>query len=511
VFQEKAYHTVTEDNATGQVIAEERGYQSGHYFVDKIVLVQENQENPLYSLYSYTPERTGIGFGAAQFDYRITDGNKDNPRWSEEATLYFEIYTASDQAPPVLMVGDAVGYEDSQIRIPITVYQNANPNEETISVTIKQSGSAQDLGVTFSSGTFHDDGFFGKWTFTLEEVQAPVYLTPAKDFYGNLEFHVSVTRTNNTTLVSTTTGSFIDVTVENVQDNPIAVDDHYTMMEDTVFTSSSNGVLLNDSDVDGDMLSIHSMDTLSFAGGRIKRSGSGGFIYTPPVGFFGEDYFEYVLSDKALNQDVGTVYISVSSVDDAFVLGNDYYTLSEDTVHNIDSYKLLSNDSDASTYNLSVDHVDVESAVGGTVQMGGDGWIRFTPDPHFYGEASYDYIVSDKYGDQETSTVYLTVTAKNDAPIALDNSYTMTPGGSFTGNLKAFEWDKGNSGVTYSVASDTSEATLSIESNGFFTYTADPNNPFIGIDQFRFTATDSDNASSEGIIRVITEALETPL
>ncbi|MGN7614665.1 Ig-like domain-containing protein, partial [Magnetococcales bacterium HHB-1] len=85
------------------------------------------------------------------------------------------------------------------------------------------------------------------------------------------------------------------------------------------------------------------------------------------------------------------------------------------------------------------------------------------------------------------------------------------PGGSFTGNLKAFEWDKGNSGVTYSVASDTSEATLSIESNGFFTYTADPNNPFIGIDQFRFTATDSDNASSEGIIRVITEALETPL
>ena len=69
-------------------------------------------------------------------------------------------------------------------------------------------------------------------------------------------------------------------------------------------------VLANDSDPDGDGLTVASFDGASARGGTIVRSG-GALAYTPAAGFFGTDTFDYVVSDGGAT-DVGRVTVTVS-------------------------------------------------------------------------------------------------------------------------------------------------------------------------------------------------------
>jgi Ca2+-binding RTX toxin-like protein len=82
--------------------------------------------------------------------------------------------------------------------------------------------------------------------------------------------------------------------------------------------------------------------------------------------------------------------------------------------------QLLANDSDADGDELVV--TGVGNAVGGTVALGIEGVITFTPATGYSGPASFDYTISDGNGGTSTATVYLTVNPENDAPTAPHDS-----------------------------------------------------------------------------------------
>jgi len=123
-----------------------------------------------------------------------------------------------------------------------------------------------------------------------------------------------------------------------------------------------------------------------------------------------------VVSDGVIDSPVATTLISVSVVNDAPVAGPDgIFSFNEDTVFSIPAATLLLNDSDPEGDALSV--VSVQGALNGSVVLGGDNIVRFTPDLAYSGPASFTYTVMDANGAVDTQTVSLQVLFLNDAPI----------------------------------------------------------------------------------------------
>jgi len=72
--------------------------------------------------------------------------------------------------------------------------------------------------------------------------------------------------------------------------------------------------LINDSDVDGDSVSVSSAGSTSVNGGRVTVNTDGSFVYTPPSGFNGTDKFTYTVSDGTGLTATGTTSVSVSDM-----------------------------------------------------------------------------------------------------------------------------------------------------------------------------------------------------
>ena len=89
---------------------------------------------------------------------------------------------------------------------------------------------------------------------------------------------------------------------------PNAVDDAATTAPGTAVTID---VLANDSDADGDPLSVDSVDDP--ANGAAAINGDGTLTYTPDAGFTGSDVFDYTVSDGE-DDDTATVTVLVSAV-----------------------------------------------------------------------------------------------------------------------------------------------------------------------------------------------------
>nr|MBC8371689.1 SUMF1/EgtB/PvdO family nonheme iron enzyme [Planctomycetota bacterium] len=105
-----------------------------------------------------------------------------------------------------------------------------------------------------------------------------------------------------------TTTNMVPITIQTQPNNPpVAVDDSASVIEGTIVTID---VLSNDSDPDGDALSIYSVTapangTASIVGGLVD--------YAPALGFVGSDSFTYVVEDIHGGQDTGTVLLDVTS------------------------------------------------------------------------------------------------------------------------------------------------------------------------------------------------------
>jgi VCBS repeat-containing protein len=96
---------------------------------------------------------------------------------------------------------------------------------------------------------------------------------------------------------------------------PVAGSDSVTTSEDTTITFN---VLTNDSDADGDALTITGHTAVSH--GSLVNNGNGSFTYTPAANINGGDGFTYTITDGKGRTSTTTVSITVSAVNDAPVL-----------------------------------------------------------------------------------------------------------------------------------------------------------------------------------------------
>jgi cysteine-rich repeat protein len=235
--------------------------------------------------------------------------------------------------------------------------------------------------------------------------------TPAPDYNGPDQFFVTVSDGELPVLIR------VDVTVTAANDAPVAAADALAADEDTVLTIATSSLLANDTDVDGDPLTITAVDGASH--GTVALAGAG-ITFTPPVDFLGTATFTYTLSDGTAT-DTATVTVAVGGINDAPVAVADAVTATEDTALVIPAADLLANDTDVDGQTLTI--TAVAEPVGGTVALDGTA-VTFTPTPDFNGAGSFTYTITDG-ADEATATVTVTIAAVNDPPVAVADAVSI--------------------------------------------------------------------------------------
>ncbi len=289
------------------------------------------------------------------------------------------------------------------------------------------------------------------------------------------------------------------INVSAGNDAPVAVDDSLNASEDTPVTYAAADLLGNDSDVDGDTLTIASVTAGS--GGTVVLNGDGTVTFTPDAAFVGAATFTYSITDGALTSNTATVTVNVGAVNHAPVAFNDLLATSRDTVAIFSAAQLLDNDSDMDGDTLVI--ASVSSGTGGSVVLNGDGTVIFTPDTNFVGQASFTYTVTDGAQTSNTATVTVNVTAVNDAPVALDDVRSASEDSPVTFSAaQLLGNDSDANGDSLAIASVSSGAggSVVLNPNGSVTFTPDAN--FQGPATFSYQVTDGELASNVATVTV---------
>ena len=100
----------------------------------------------------------------------------------------------------------------------------------------------------------------------------------------------------------------VNVTINPVNDAPVAVNDSVTTMQGTAV---SGNVLTNDTDAENHGLTVTGYDAVSANGATVVFDDNGNYTYTPATGFFGADSFTYTISDGNGGTDTATVDVTV--------------------------------------------------------------------------------------------------------------------------------------------------------------------------------------------------------
>ena len=127
--------------------------------------------------------------------------------------------------------------------------------------------------------------------------------TPEPDFFGLDSFSY---RDDSGTLSS------IRLSIESVNDLPIATTDTFSVVRGAEITRSAPGVLANDSDIESSTLTATLVSGATQ--GTLEFSDDGSFSYTPNADFSGHDSFSYHVSDGTADSETATVNITLPNI-----------------------------------------------------------------------------------------------------------------------------------------------------------------------------------------------------
>ncbi|WP_171060576.1 Ig-like domain-containing protein [Poseidonocella sp. HB161398] len=242
---------------------------------------------------------------------------------------------------------------------------------------------------------------------------------------------------------------------------PVAADDYLQTGAGVALAIAASDLLANDSDPDGDLLSLASY-TQPAHGTLAAGPQPGDLVYTPAAGFSGIDSFTYAASDGSREAAAAVLVSVMAAGNTAPVARADAVATSEDMVLRFDP---AANDSDAEGDALAV--FSVGAAAHGAVVLNADGTVSYTPDADYAGPDSFGYAVADGRGGLSTGMVDVAVTAVNDPPSAADAAFAIdddAPEGSVAGRIGAS--DPEGQALSYRILSGDPAGIFSVDAAG---------------------------------------------
>jgi VCBS repeat-containing protein len=295
----------------------------------------------------------------------------------------------------------------------------------------------------------------------------------------------------------------VTITVNPINDPPTTVADSYVTGVNTALTkNAADGVLKNDTDPETPTgLTAAQVVGSGPTHGTLSFNADGSFTYTPENNFTGNDSFTYTASDGTLTSNAAIVTIKVNAPPTA---ANDpQYTATEDTPLTIAAAQgVLVNDSDVNGDTFTA--VEVTGPANGTLTLAANGGFTYTPDDDFVGTDSFTYRANDGNADSAPATVTITVAERNDPPVAVADSFSMVPGGTFTSpatGVLANDTDEEGNPLTAVEVTQPANGSVTLNTDGSFTYT--PTASFHGTVSFTYKANDGTSSSATAAIVTI--------
>ena len=285
---------------------------------------------------------------------------------------------------------------------PVAV-DDSDATDEDTPVTISVTANDTDVDGTINPATVTIVDEPSAGSVSVDPVSGDVTYSPNADYHGSDSFTYTVEDDDG----ATSNVATVTVTVNDVNDPPVAVDDSDATDEDTPVTIS---VTANDTDVDGTI----DPATVTVVSGPSDGSVSvdpvsGDVTYSPDADYHGTDSFTYKVSDNdGATSNVATATVIIADVQDPPVAVNDSTTTDEDTPVDI---HVLANDTDPDGDDLTISNYGSFSTQGGTVDCTSARLCTYTPPAGFNGADTFTYTASDGRGGTDTATVTVEVVA----------------------------------------------------------------------------------------------------
>jgi uncharacterized repeat protein (TIGR01451 family) len=247
----------------------------------------------------------------------------------------------------------------------------------------------------------------------------------------------------------------VTITINGANDAPLANVDARTTGEASVLVasdadgtgtggdSSDDGVLVNDTDIDGDVLTVDQVEDSTGnvgtavslpSGATVTVAADGTFVYDPngqfiglDVGEQGSDAFTYRATDGNATA-TAEVNITIDGVNDPPAAAADAFTTDEDVqlAGNVYADNGSGPDSDPDDP-LSVMNPGTLTAtgLGGSVDLQANGDFTYTPPADASGTDTFDYTLEDDNGATSTATVTITVEPVDDPPTAVGDTASL--------------------------------------------------------------------------------------
>ncbi len=274
----------------------------------------------------------------------------------------------------------------------------------------------------------------------------------------------------------------VSITVNPVNDVPVANNNTWQMNEDTPFSGT-----LTCSDADGDSLTfvVLTQPNHGTLSGSIPN-----LTYTPQANFFGGDSFTFKANDSHVDSNIATITLTVNAVNDIPV--------ADDKIVNTPSgvpvaVTLTGSDVENSPLTFNVTSNPTHGNLSGTQPN-----LTYTPAGGFSGNDSFTYTANDGQATSPPATVTINVTSGNAAPIANNQSVSTNEDIDLAINLTGS--DPESQPITYTVLTQPSHGTLSGTAPALNYH---PTANYFGNDSFSFKVSDGQVDSNIATISIM--------
>ncbi|WP_158674962.1 Ig-like domain-containing protein [Pelolinea submarina] len=372
------------------------------------------------------------------------------------------------------------------------------------------SNESDDLTILSFDGV--DNG-----TVTIISAGKLLHFKPDADWFGTEEFTYTVEDENHATATATVT-----VTVDPINDAPVISNvANQSINEDSATAALSFTV----TDVDNDDAALQVTAatsegaTIPLSGISFGGSGSSRTVTITPLtdkntwndtaSAHDPVTITLTVSDGSLT-DTDTFTVTVLPLNDGPDAVDDTASLLEDGSKTI---YVLSNDTDVDLSNegddLIITHVDgVDNATVTITHDGKD--LLFVPDNDWNGEEVFTYTIEDEGGASDTAQVTVTVTAQNDAPVAVNDTTAVDEDGSVKILVLDNDTDEDigreSDSLTIISTDDVDHGTVTIALDKK-TLTFTPEADWSGVEEFTYTITDTHDAEASATVRVAVKAV----
>jgi len=441
------------------------------------------------------PETLNVGTNpTGTFQYTLTDSKGSSATATVSVTV-----NGSNDAPIAVAAATAVT-EDDTSPLGIDLLQGVTDIDVgavlTTSAVAQTSGTSVTPVVTGNTLSFDASAFNG---LAAGESEA-------------LTFGYIVTDENGASVAQTLT-----VTVNGVNDAPVAFDDTATVAENAVQNIDVTG---NDTDADlTDDLEVVGVDITGTSGSVTVGADGDSVDYETGTAFdnvakgaTATDTFTYVVDDGNGGSDTGSVTIVVTGVNDAPVVAAALTAgySEDDASASIDLLSGASDVDDGAVLNVTGYAVTSGDATGLTLAGNSLSVDPSAYDALAFGESEVieiSYTVEDEFSGAVAQTLTLTITGANDAPVAAAVTGNVLEDGPVVMVTADFVDVDANDTHTFSV--DTTGTLGSVTDNGDGTFDYDPNGAFEGLldgetatDTFDYTVTDGFGATSTETVTI---------